>query len=228
VFCDNPCKVKTAQLTDSFIKKLRRDIYTDKHLIKRPALGKVLEQIAKEGESAFYNGSLTPIIVDEIQKHGGIIKIDDLKNYKCIIKEPITHTLRNKCLVNSVPGPSCGVLFNFILAILDGFDYDETTIDSVGSMTRFCHQFTESSKFAFGLRYLIGDDNCSENASDAYKYLNTESIINEYRQKIIDDSILPIDVYGNGDFVSDNGTSHTSVIAPNGDAVSATSSINLM
>lgn len=37
----------------------------------------------------------------------------------------------------------------------------------------------------------------------------------------------PLDLYGSTNFFSDSGTSHTSIIAPNGDAVAVTSSINL-
>ena len=34
--------------------------------------------------------------------------------------------------------------------------------------------------------------------------------------------------YGSNNFVNDNGTAHTSIVAPNGDAVAITSSINLV
>ena len=58
--------------------------------------------------------------------------------------------------------------------------------------------------------------------------LSNRNIINEYREKINENSIHPMNYYGSTKFVSDNGTAHTSLIAPNGDAVAITSSINLV
>ncbi len=88
--------------------------------MKRPKLGKTFEIIARDGESAFYNGCLTETIVDEIQTNGGIINKSDLQNYECLIKKPVTFKLSNGIVLNSVPNPGCGVLLNFILGVLDG------------------------------------------------------------------------------------------------------------
>ena len=88
-------------------------------IIKRPKLAKTFEILAREGESAFYNGSLTDTIVHEIQTNGGIITRQDLQSYECQVKEPLTYSLKSNVLLNTVPSPSCGSLLNFILAILD-------------------------------------------------------------------------------------------------------------
>jgi gamma-glutamyltranspeptidase/glutathione hydrolase/leukotriene-C4 hydrolase len=58
--------------------------------------------------------------------------------------------------------------------------------------------------------------------------LSDRNVINEYMEKINDNFIHPTSYYGSDDFVIDNGTAHTSLIAPNGDAVAITSSINLV
>lgn len=83
-------------------------------------MAKTFEIIAKEGESAFYNGSLTDTIVEEIQSAGGLITKADLQSYECLVKEPATFKLKNNVLLNTVPPPGCGPLLNFILALLDG------------------------------------------------------------------------------------------------------------
>jgi gamma-glutamyltranspeptidase/glutathione hydrolase/leukotriene-C4 hydrolase len=57
--------------------------------------------------------------------------------------------------------------------------------------------------------------------------LKDKNIINEFKSKIQDDGVQPIGAYGPVNFVQDNGTAHTSIVAPNGDAVAITSSINL-
>lgn len=60
------------------------------------------------------------------------------------------------------------------------------------------------------------------------KLLTDKKIINEYKSQIKDNGIHPINLYGSPNFVVDHGTAHTSIIAPNGDAVAITSSINLV
>jgi gamma-glutamyltranspeptidase/glutathione hydrolase/leukotriene-C4 hydrolase len=106
-------------LRETFCNKITNDLYKANNIVKRPKLAKTLEIIAKEGESAFYNGSLTQTIVDEIQSGGGIINKYDLNTYKCEIKEPVSYKLRNNVELFTVPSPSCGVLLNFILGLLD-------------------------------------------------------------------------------------------------------------
>jgi gamma-glutamyltranspeptidase / glutathione hydrolase / leukotriene-C4 hydrolase len=58
--------------------------------------------------------------------------------------------------------------------------------------------------------------------------LSDENIINEYRSKIKENVTFPQSYYGSCNFVNDYGTSHTSIIGANGDAVAVTSSINLV
>jgi gamma-glutamyltranspeptidase/glutathione hydrolase/leukotriene-C4 hydrolase len=117
-YCESKI-LDSKSLRETFINSIDNQLYKANSIIKRPKLAKTLEIIAKEGETAFYNGSLTDTIVDEIQSGGGIITKEDLNRYECLIKEPVKYKLRNGIEINSVPSPSCGVLLNFILAILD-------------------------------------------------------------------------------------------------------------
>lgn len=212
-------------LRETFLNKLNNEIYTTNSIIKRPRLGKTLEIIAKQGADAFYNGELSETIVDEIQSNGGIVTKADLQNYECLIKKPVTFSLKDGVELNSVPNPGCGVLLNFILGILDSFDHDRS--NSVESNALFYHRFIEACKFGFGLRYLIGDDNFDD-STDLYKTLSDQNIINEYKERISETNVFPSNYYGSKGFNEDHGTAHTSIVAPNGDAVAITSSINLV
>lgn len=57
--------------------------------------------------------------------------------------------------------------------------------------------------------------------------LNSEEFVNDLRKKINDYKTFPTSYYGDSVGVDNNGTSHLSVYAPNGDAVSLTSTINI-
>ena len=106
-------------MCEIFVNKINNQIYKTNNIIRRPKLGKTFEILAKDGESAFYNGQLTETIADEIQSNGGIVTKSDLQNYECLVKKPVTFKLRGGVELNSVPNPGCGVLLNFILGILD-------------------------------------------------------------------------------------------------------------
>ena len=106
-------------MREVFYNSMKNELYNVNSIIKRPKLAKTFEILAREGESAFYNGSLTDTIVHEIQTNGGIITRQDLQSYECQVKEPLTYSLKSNVLLNTVPSPSCGSLLNFILAILD-------------------------------------------------------------------------------------------------------------
>jgi len=58
--------------------------------------------------------------------------------------------------------------------------------------------------------------------------LSNTDIINEYKHKINDNTVHPINFYGSKNFTIDHGTAHTSIVGPNGDACAVTSSINLV
>ena len=47
----------------------------------RPKFAKTLRELAEKGFQIFYNGSLAQTIVGELHSMGGIITLDDLKNY---------------------------------------------------------------------------------------------------------------------------------------------------
>ncbi|MGC8050210.1 gamma-glutamyltransferase, partial [Salmonella enterica] len=57
-------------------------------------LAKSLRLIAKEGPKAFYDGAIAKKIVAEMDKHGGLITAEDLKNYKVVERVPVSGNYR--------------------------------------------------------------------------------------------------------------------------------------
>jgi gamma-glutamyltranspeptidase len=48
----------------------------------RPTFAKTLEEIAEKGPQTFYTGNLGKALVEDLQKMGGIITMEDLMNYR--------------------------------------------------------------------------------------------------------------------------------------------------
>lgn len=70
-------------LREIYINPETNKTYGLGELIKRPKLAESLEIIAKEGADAIYGGgSLMQPLLDDIEKFNGIIKEDDLRDYR--------------------------------------------------------------------------------------------------------------------------------------------------
>ena len=65
-------------------------------LYKSEKLANTLKLIAKEGKDPFYTGEIAKSIVDSAKKYGGIITLEDLKNYKVVESKPVEGTYRGK------------------------------------------------------------------------------------------------------------------------------------
>lgn len=70
-------------------------------------LAKVLEQVSAQGEAGFYGGWVAQKITQGIQAAGGILTLDDLKQYKPQILTPLQGKYKNFEII-AMPPPSSG------------------------------------------------------------------------------------------------------------------------
>ena len=56
--------------------------FSSGELVVQSDLSKTLKTISKNGKSGFYDGEIAKNIVDDVQQNGGILTLDDLKNYE--------------------------------------------------------------------------------------------------------------------------------------------------
>ncbi|CAH1777934.1 unnamed protein product [Owenia fusiformis] len=191
---------------------------------KRPKLAETLKTIAREGGDAFYEGSLTGTIVDEIRSSGGIITADDLNNYKVKVKEAFTITLQDGTVLAGPPPPASSAVVQYILALLDGFDLEFSTIDEE---IESYHKIAESIKMGFARRTCLGDLDCQVDSalSELVDRMSDPDHIDSIRSKL-SDRTFPASHYSPYSLKTDGGTAQISILAPNGDAVSLSSSLN--
>ena len=70
------------------------------HVLRNPALAALLQRIAREGVSAFYQGEVAQAMVRKVQQHPsnpGRLSLDDLAQYQALEREPV-------CFAHEVPG----------------------------------------------------------------------------------------------------------------------------
>lgn len=109
-----------------------------------------------------------------------------------------------------------------MLNILNGYDLTENILTY--------HRIIESFKFGYALRTKLADKNFVEGLDQLVKNLTDQEYANMIRTRIDDTQTFNDYNYYGADYgnTEDHGTAHISVLAENGDAVSATGTINLM
>ena len=85
-------------------------------------LARTLKRIAKEGAAGFYEGPVAALIVAEMEANGGLITLDDLKNYRAVERDAITGSYRGHEIISMPPPSSGGIHVIEMLNILEGYD----------------------------------------------------------------------------------------------------------
>jgi gamma-glutamyltranspeptidase/glutathione hydrolase len=75
--------------------------------LKQPDLARTLERIARRGAAEFYEGRTAQILAAEMEKNGGLITLDDLRNYRAVERKPIEGDYKGHHLITA-PAPSAG------------------------------------------------------------------------------------------------------------------------
>jgi gamma-glutamyltranspeptidase / glutathione hydrolase len=183
-------------------------------------LAATLETIAKEGPRAFYEGPVAQKIADAVQAAGGVMMVDDLKNYQPIERAPVRGTYRGYDLVSMPPPSSGGVELLEMLNILEGYDLAHD--DEAQTL----HLMIEAMKRAYADRALfLGDPDKVQNP---VARLTSKSYAADWRATIDPARATPASDIRAGGIVQPEGrnTTHFSVVDRFGNAVSNTYTLN--
>ncbi|GFT38492.1 glutathione hydrolase 1 proenzyme [Nephila pilipes] len=220
--------MKFEGIRNVFTNNETNEVYKMGDIYTRNDLADTLEAIAREKSAAINGPSETATkLLNDLKAAGSIIEESDMRRYAPKNREPISKALRNNMTLYSVSTPGSGALLAFILGVLDGYeDLNANVGKTRGETVKALHRMIETFKFAYARRMELEDSD-----SDDMKQLTLELTSDEYadiiRKKIDDERTYSPDHYGvNVTVHEDHGTAHVSIIAPNGDAVSVTSTVN--
>ncbi len=90
-------------------------------LFKQPDLANTLRRVADEGASVFYQGDIARRIGAFFEKNGGLLRYEDLANYKPQWVEPLSINYRGYDIYTTPPNSS-GIALLLQLNILKGYD----------------------------------------------------------------------------------------------------------
>ncbi|OBX09192.1 gamma-glutamyltransferase [Gallibacterium genomosp. 3] len=182
-----------------------------------------LKLIAKQGSKAFYQGEIAEKIVKEMEKHGGLISMQDMKEYQIVERKPVTGEYRGYKIVTMPPPSSGGAHLIQILNILERYPLNEYGANSAKAI----QHYAEAMKLAYADRSeYLGDPDF---VKIPLKGLISKKYADELAQKISDDKITPSSTIKPGKpqpYESDQ-TTHFSVMDKFGNAVGVTYTLNL-
>ncbi|KAG0763295.1 hypothetical protein G6F57_006456 [Rhizopus arrhizus] len=191
-------------------------------IIKRPSLGQTLRSIAKEGADVFYEGVIAEAIVNATQAAGGILTLDDMRNYQALIRPTVSTFYHGKKVV-TCSAPTSGPILLHVLNLIEPYDFHKT-----GPTALNIHRLIESLKFGYAFRTELGDPDFVHNKGRLEEIISKEWA-DHVRQNISDDKTHSPLYYGPKFQTKDpHGTMHLSIVDKEDGAVSLTSTVNLM
>jgi len=96
--------------------------YNEGDRLTQPELAATLRRIAANGPREFYEGKTARLLEAEMKANGGLVSLDDLKQYKAIPREPVRGRYRGYELISMPPVSSGGFLLMQMLGMLERFD----------------------------------------------------------------------------------------------------------
>lgn len=194
--------------------------YKGGELLVQKDLAKTLKLIQKEGPKAFYEGAIADLIVKDMEKNGGIITKEDLKNYKPVWRKPVVGNYRGYDIISMAPPSSGGIHIIEILNIMENANIGDMGFGSISTISLM----TEAMRQAYADRSeYLGDP-------DFVKVPVEKLIDKDYAKSIFKKINLnratPSKNVKPGLGKESNNTTHYSVADKWGNAVSVTYTIN--
>jgi gamma-glutamyltranspeptidase / glutathione hydrolase len=197
--------------------------YKAGEILRQPDLAKTLRVIRDLGASGFYEGPVAELIAAEMKQGGGLITLEDLKNYRPVEREPVRGTYRGYSIASMPPPSSGGAHVIQMLNILEGYDLKKSGQDTADTI----HRLVEAMRRAYADRAkFLGDPDfvkipLAGIVSKVYAAKLREGIDLTHATRSADVSA------GHPPSAEGDQTTHFSVMDKAGNAVSNTYTLNL-
>lgn len=190
--------------------------------IKYLNLAKTLERIRDSGRNGFYKGKTAALIINTIQKLGGIITYEDLEKYQSVWRTPIEFKYKELNIISMSPPSSGGICLAQILNSINTFQIADYGHNSVA----YIQLLTEAERRSYADRsFYLGDPDFIEIPIDTLinlKYAQ-QRMANFSWDKATESTAIQ---HGKISGFESSETTHYSIVDSFGNAISATTTLN--
>jgi len=201
---------------------LIRDQWSEGDSIRHADLGHTLERIRDNGKAGFYEGKTADDIIAEMQRGHGLISYTDLKNYVPAWRVPLTGTYRGYTIIAMPPPSSGGVALLQLLESVEPYPLSEWGHNSVAAI----HLLTEAERRAYADRSVyLGDPDF---VTVPVAGLVDKHYIHQRMESFDASKATPSSNVHEGTVPlrESEQTTHLSIVDPQGNAVSVTTTLN--
>jgi gamma-glutamyltranspeptidase / glutathione hydrolase len=213
----------------AFIDRNRRrpafvkdSLWKEGDLLVQADLAATLERVRDSGREGFYSGKTARLIIKEMQRGGGLISVNDLKNYRPVTRKALTADYRGYKVITIPPPSSGGIILIQLLGMIDQYPFTEWGFNSVKTI----HLFAEAERRAFADRSEYPGD--PEFVNVPVDQLINKSYLNARMLSFSPGKATPsmeLKPGSPGGYTSEE-TTHYSVVDAKGNAVAVTTTLN--
>lgn len=196
--------------------------FKENDTIKYPALANTLKRIAKNGRDEFYKGETAKILVNYLQKKGGIITLKDLEKYEAKWRKPLQFNYKDLKITSMSPPSSGGICLAQIMKMIAPYN-----LAKMGHNTEESIQIiVETERRAYADRsQFLGDPDFVKipiNGLLSDSYLKNRMSTFDVNKASLSSEIKE----GKVNFNESTETTHYSIVDAQGNAVAATTTLN--
>jgi len=212
---------------DDFIKvNGEESLYSKRYFkgdtIKNINFAETLSKISKFGPEIFYGGEIGEMIVNSVNKAGGIMTLDDLQKYKSVWRDPVKFKYKNLDIISMSLPSSGGILIGQMLKTIEDYDLKSFGHNSAKTI----QLLVETERRAYADRsHFMGDPDYMN--LPVYELMDKDYVVERMKNFSWDKATLSTDVkHGNIVLNESDETTHYSIIDKYGNSVSVTTTLN--
>ena len=187
----------------------------------QPELARTLRRIQQQGARDFYEGETAHLLAADMERHGGLITLADLRDYAVVERQPLIGSYRGYAIITAPPPSSGGPGILQMLGVLEGSGYEKAGAGSAAEL----HYLAETMRRYFADRAVsLGDPDFVKVPVSA---LLDPAYIAQLRKSIDPEHATPSSqIRGKPFGPESNETTHYSIVDAEGNAVAVTYTLN--
>ncbi|KAL8960027.1 MAG: hypothetical protein Q9183_005534, partial [Haloplaca sp. 2 TL-2023] len=159
-------------------------------IMTRKRYANTLEEIAHKGADALHTGKIASETVKTVREEGGIMTIEDLKDYTVASRSPLEIDFHgHRVLACGVPASGAAVLS--ILKTVEGY----TNFGKPETVNLSTHRLVEAMRFGYGKRASFGDSDYLDQFQQFEASILTDTYAASIRDRILDNHTQPVSAY---------------------------------